>query len=99
MHLLRIKQVTPLTGLVLRLTLTDNTKVERDVSALMTGRVFEALRNDRRLFESVRVDDGSVVWPNGADLDPDVLIWGGPPPEDEVRPPKYLKLRLPSRAA
>jgi hypothetical protein len=33
------------------------------------------------MFSQVRVDYGTVVWPNGADLDPDMLIWGGPPPE------------------
>ena len=36
--------------------------------------VFELLR-DREYFAQVRVDAdlGTVVWPNGADLDPDVL--------------------------
>ncbi len=30
---------------------------------------------DRRMFESVRVDPelGTIVWDNGADMDPDVL--------------------------
>jgi hypothetical protein len=37
--------------------------------------VFEPLRRDPELFRRVRVDHelGTVVWPNGADLDPDVL--------------------------
>lgn len=37
--------------------------------------VFEPLRQDPELFRQVRVDQelGTVVWPNGADLDPDVL--------------------------
>jgi hypothetical protein len=36
--------------------------------------VFEPLR-DRAYFAQVRVDPdlGTIVWPNGADLDPDVL--------------------------
>ena len=36
--------------------------------------VFEPL-NDPRFFSQIRVDDdaGTIVWPNGADLDPLVL--------------------------
>ena len=30
---------------------------------------------------SAKVAAGTVVWPNGVDLCPDVLIWGGPPRE------------------
>jgi len=30
----------------------------------------------------LRVEGGALVWPNGADLCPDVLIWGGLPPTD-----------------
>lgn len=56
--------------------------IEREVSSLVVGPVFEPLRADPGLFAKVRVEGGTVVWPNGADLDPDVLIWNGPPPLD-----------------
>ena len=37
--------------------------------------MFEPLRADPELFRQVRVDEelGTIVWPNGADMDPDVL--------------------------
>jgi hypothetical protein len=55
--------------------------MERDVSSLLIGPVFEAIRNDPDLFAQARVERGTVVWPGGVDLCPDVLIWNGPPPE------------------
>jgi hypothetical protein len=84
MGFLRIHEVAPLEGLLLRLSLTDGSTIERDVSALMVGPVFEVLRADRALFTQVRVESGTVVWPNGADLCPEVLIWGGPPPPEQT---------------
>jgi hypothetical protein len=34
-----------------------------------------------------------VAWPGDLDLDPDVLIWGGPAPRDPaLRPPRALRL-------
>ena len=41
----------------------------------------EPLHNDPQLFRKVRVDRelGTIVWPNGADLDPDVLHGDLPP--------------------
>jgi hypothetical protein len=35
--------------------------------------MFEPLREDPKLFRQLRVDDelGTIVWPNGADMDPD----------------------------
>ncbi len=89
--LLRIASVVPLAGFRLRLTLTDGSLIERDVGRLVWGPVFDAIRTDRRTFEAVRVESGTVVWPGGADLDPDVLLWGGAPPRDRgLRPPAEL---------
>jgi hypothetical protein len=80
MSLVRIKKAEPLHGFRLRLTLTDDRTVERDVTNLLTGPVFEAIRRDPALFRQVRVEHGTVVWPGEIDLCPDVLIWNGPPP-------------------
>lgn len=82
MALLRIREVVPLDGFRLRLTLTDESVIERDVSQLLTGPIFEPVRRERATFTAVRAEGGTVVWPNGADLCPDVLIWGGAPPDE-----------------
>lgn len=98
MTLLRVRSVAPLDGFVLRLVLTDGTKIDRDVRSLMTGPIFDPLKNDPSLFQQVRAEAGSVAWPSGADLDPDVLIWGGPPPERRAaHPPKKLKPKTAAR--
>lgn len=82
MGLIRISKAEPLPGWRLRLTLTNGETVERDVSSFLHGPVFDPIREDEALFRAVRVEGGTVVWPNGADLCPDVLIWGGMPPEN-----------------
>jgi hypothetical protein len=71
----RICSVDPLDGFVLRLGFDDGTTREVDLADELWGPVFEPLRNDPQLFRKVRVDRelGTIVWPNGADLDPDVL--------------------------
>jgi hypothetical protein len=33
-------------------------------------------------FREFSVEGGTLVWPTGADLCPDVLIWGGMPPAE-----------------
>jgi hypothetical protein len=70
----RIRTVQPLEGFVLRLGFDDGTEREIDLAAELWGPVFEPLR-DPQLFRQVRVDEelGTIVWPNGADMDPDVL--------------------------
>ena len=79
--MLRIKDVKAFAGLRLRLTLTDGRVIERDVAPLLKGPIFERIKADAAEFTRVRAEAGTVVWPNGADLCPDVLIWNGPPPE------------------
>jgi hypothetical protein len=77
----RIRTVEPLEGFVLRLGFDDGTVREIDLEPELWGPVFEPLRVDPGLFRQVRVDEelGTVVWPNGADLDPDVLHGEAPP--------------------
>ena len=96
MTLIRIREVTPLDGFRLRLRLTNDAVIERDVSELMHGPVFEALRKDPALFWDVRIEGGTVVWGNGADLCPDVLIWGGPPPADADATSIAVTMSVPS---
>ena len=75
---IRISAVTPLDRFRVRLGLTDNTTKEVDLEPYLWGPVFEPIRNDPALFRSVKVDPrlGTIVWDNGADLDPDVLCQG-----------------------
>lgn len=82
MELVRIVEVIPLDGFRLSLKLTDGSVIERDVSSLLQGPMFDPIRSNPELFRQGRAQDGTVVWPNGADLCPDVIIWGGPPPAD-----------------
>jgi len=89
---LRIREVTPLDETRLRLTLTDGSVVERDVRPLLIGPVFDGIRTDRDEFRRVAVEEGTLAWPNGADLCPDAVIWGGLPPADSAAsPPAELK--------
>jgi hypothetical protein len=71
----RICSVEPLDGFLLRVGFDDGTTSDVDLADELWGPVFEPLRNDLQLFQQVQVDRelGTVVWPNGADLDPDVL--------------------------
>jgi hypothetical protein len=70
-----VVSVNPLTGYRLHLRFEDGVEGIVDLaSALRFQGVFAPLR-DPNYFAHVRVDPelGSVTWPNGADLDPDVL--------------------------
>jgi Protein of unknown function (DUF2442) len=71
---IRIETAEPLGGYVLRLGFSDGTSRDVDLEAELWGPVFEPLRSPA-LFRRVAVDHelGTIVWPNGADMDPDVL--------------------------
>jgi hypothetical protein len=81
--MLRIQSATPLEGTNVNLLLTDGTAVERDLAPLMSGRIFQDLLDNTKLFRQMSVVDGAIVWPNGLDLCPDMTIWGGAPPVEE----------------
>jgi hypothetical protein len=84
MTLVRIQEAAPLDGYRVRLKLTDGRVIERDLAEHLTGPVFADIRGNPERFREFRVEAGSLVWPDGADLCPDVLIWGGLPPTDAV---------------
>jgi len=84
MTLVRIQEAAALDGFHVRLKLTDGRSVERDLEELLTGPVFAGLRGNPERFREFRVEGGTLVWPGGADLCPDVLIWGGLPPAQAV---------------
>jgi hypothetical protein len=82
MRLVRIREAKPLNDYRVLLTLTDGRVVERDLEPMLVGPVFAEIRNNGLRFREMRVEGGTLVWPTGADLCPDVIIWGGLPPAD-----------------
>ena len=70
-----IVKVKPLKDFHLHLEFEDGAKGEVDISKLIKFKgVFEPLKEES-FFIKVRVNPewGTIFWPNGADLDPDVL--------------------------
>lgn len=70
----RIVHAEPLGGFGLRLTFSDDLVRELDLDPVVEGGVFESLR-DPAEFSKAFVDEvaGTIGWPNGVDLDPEVL--------------------------
>ena len=73
----RIVDVEALGGYVLRLTFSDGVVRELDFAPTVSVGVLRALA-DPKTFAAVTVDrtTGTVAWPGGIDLDPDVLYGG-----------------------
>ena len=90
--MVRVLEATPLDGFALRLELTDGSGRRLDMEPYLRGPIFEPLKRDLALFRSVRVDEelGTVVWPNGADICPDVLVHGRTPVALEPTPARRL---------
>jgi hypothetical protein len=82
MKLVRIREAQPMDGYRVQLTLTDGRVIERDLGPMLAGAIFSEIQSDLAIFRELRVEGGTLVWPNGADLCPDVLIWGGLPPAE-----------------
>lgn len=60
---------------IVRLTFSDGSERVVDLAPLLWGPAFREIAADDEAFTQVRVDPeiGTITWPNGADLDPDVL--------------------------
>jgi hypothetical protein len=68
--------VKPLHGFGVLVTFEDDSQREVDFEPYLHGPVFEPMRNNPTVFRSMTIAGGVIVWPNGADIDPDVLYYG-----------------------
>lgn len=85
-----IVEVQPLDGYRLHLRFEDGAAGEVDLAKMIRFEGVFAPLKDRAYFAQVRVDPeaGTIVWPNGADLDPLVLysqVTGMPLPQIEIK--------------
>ena len=81
-ELVGVRDFRALDGLRVRVVFTDGSERFLDLDQYLRGPLFEPIRRSRTLFASVYVDPDSetLTWPNGADIDPDVLYYDGSPP-------------------
>jgi Protein of unknown function (DUF2442) len=89
-----VKAAIPLDPFVVRVVFSDGEVRDVDIEPLLDGPVFGPLR-ERGMFERVEVDElgDTIMWPTGADLDPDVIY--GLAPAD-WQPP--VRITTPQRA-
>ena len=78
--LVRVKSVEPLEGFKVRVAFADETQKQLDLQPHLRGPILEPIRDDPIIFQSMKVRDGTIMWNNGADIDPDVLYY------DELKP-------------
>ncbi len=71
----RIKSAMVISGFDVNFEFTDGTSKVVNLLKYLRGPIFEAIQSDPQEFRKFCVDDraGTIVWPNGADIDPDVL--------------------------
>jgi hypothetical protein len=69
---LSVKKVKPLTDYKLELTFENNEIKIFDVKPYLDTGLFRTLK-DERFFRMVKVSYDTIEWPNGIDLDPEVL--------------------------
>ena len=78
----RVTEVDVLHDRLVRVRFDDGATAERDLFPLLTGPVFEQIRDDDSTFRQVAIDPsfGVITWPNGADVDAELLryddLWG-----------------------
>jgi len=84
-----IRSIKPLENFMVRLVFSDGQQKDVDLEHLLRGPIFEPLLRDPELFRAVKAVEelGTIVWPNGAGMDPDVLYGSHLPAWMEVEEP------------
>lgn len=75
MQLVDVTALALVGGYRVRLTFSDDTTKEIDLEPYLNGPIFESVR-DPATFREAQIVDGAIAWPNGADLDTQVLRYG-----------------------
>lgn len=78
--LIRVRAVETLNDYRVRIEFEDETQKELDLKPYLRGPIFETIREDHSVFSSLKVQEGTIAWDNGADIDPDVLYY------DDLKP-------------
>jgi len=98
--MIRVRAVEPLHGYTVRVTFTNDEQRDIDVSRYIdAGGVFTLIHDDPAFFCQVRAELGTITWPNGADIDPDVLYLGLPPNASEEQWRAAVAARQPEQHA
>lgn len=98
--MIRVKDVEALDGNTLRVTFTNGERRDIDVTQYINrGGIFAPIHDDPAFFRQVHVELGTVAWPNGADIDPDVLYLGLPPNANEEEWQAAVKAHQPTQHA
>ncbi|NJM39086.1 MAG: DUF2442 domain-containing protein [Akkermansiaceae bacterium] len=71
--MLRVSAMIYMGGHRLHLEFNNGVTGEIDLSTELNGPIFRPLR-DPAYFSSVRLEGGTIAWPNGADLAPEYLL-------------------------
>jgi uncharacterized protein DUF2442 len=83
--LVRVISAEALDGFKVRITFEDKSEKVIDLEQYLHGPIFADIRAKPEIFRAVRVDGNTICWPNGADIDPDVLYYDLKPDWMEVR--------------
>ncbi|MGO9972050.1 MAG: DUF2442 domain-containing protein [Solirubrobacteraceae bacterium] len=100
-ELIKIEAVEPLDGWWVRLTFSDGAVKDVDLGNILErGSVFSAIRENRGVFEQVRVnpETGTIEWPGEVDLDPEVLYGRFEPGSDVTITRRTVRPATPAHA-
>jgi hypothetical protein len=83
--LVRVQSVELREGYTINVLFTDGSQREINLIPYLKGPIFDPIRVDPALFSSMQVEEGTIAWPNGADIDPDVLYYDFTPAWADTR--------------
>ena len=95
----RVVSVVALNDLHLQLDFDDGLSRTVDVTPYVQGPEFRQVRLSEKFFKTAHVENGAVVWDNGARIEGDLLRFGPPKPPKPEKPKAAAKLAKPVKLA